>query len=251
MIEAETAMAESQPEPDEKPGPIMTLEEVASHLKVSQKTILRMVRSGQLPGAKVSNQWRFVKSAIDDWLMSRMQGLPSEHLTEVVQATGPLPDLPYLITPNRILLELTPGSPENILSQLMRPLVDEGTVTRPEHYLEALLERERMAATAIGAGVAIPHARHPERAGLRENAIVLGLSQQGTDFGALDGARTHVFFLIASMTTESHLRLMARTMLLWRAAGVHDSLMTATSIADVRAVLMQHRATSPSLISNA
>ena len=204
----------------------------------------------QLPGLKVSNQWRFVTSAINDWLMSRMQGLPSEHLTEVMQAPGPLPDLPYLITPNRILLELTPGSPEHVLSQLMRPLVDEGTVTNPEHYLGALMERERMAATAIADRVAVPHARHPEKAGLRENAIVLGRSRHGVDFGALDGARTHVFFLIASITTESHLRLMARTMLLWRATGVQEPLLGAGCIADVRAILMQHQATSPSLVSN-
>jgi len=53
----------------------MTLAEMAEYLKVSQKTIVRMVHAGKLPGAKVASQWRFVRAAIDDWLNTRMQNM--------------------------------------------------------------------------------------------------------------------------------------------------------------------------------
>ena len=58
--------------------PIMTLQEIAGYLKVSEKTILRMVQSGELPGVKISNQWRFVRGVIDEWLSRRMFSAPKQ-----------------------------------------------------------------------------------------------------------------------------------------------------------------------------
>ena len=63
---------------------ILTLTEIAGYLKVSEKTILRMVQSGQFPGVKVSNQWRFVRAIVDDWLSARMHSAPTTSLLEVV-----------------------------------------------------------------------------------------------------------------------------------------------------------------------
>ena len=39
--------------------PILTLPEVAVLLKVAEKTVYTMVRTGQLPAFKVRGQWRF------------------------------------------------------------------------------------------------------------------------------------------------------------------------------------------------
>ena len=55
---------------------VMTLEEVAEYLQVSQKSILRMAQSGKIPAAKVASQWRFMRSVVDDWLMAQME-IPS------------------------------------------------------------------------------------------------------------------------------------------------------------------------------
>lgn len=40
---------------------MLTAEEAASLLKVSTKTLLRLARSGDLPGQKVGRAWRFVR----------------------------------------------------------------------------------------------------------------------------------------------------------------------------------------------
>lgn len=49
---------------------ILTLHEVASYLKVDEKTVYRMVSSKQLPAFRVRNQWRFKKKDIDRWIDS-------------------------------------------------------------------------------------------------------------------------------------------------------------------------------------
>ena len=47
---------------------IMTVEEVADYLRVTEKTIYRLLKQGKIPSAKVGRQWRFQKSSIDEWL---------------------------------------------------------------------------------------------------------------------------------------------------------------------------------------
>ncbi len=219
--------------------PVMTLEEIAGHLKVSEKTILRMVRAGDLPGLKVSNQWRFLRTAIDDWLMERMQRTPSKNLVDVVRTKRPLLPIPELVSRNRIVLGLAAGNKESILRRLVDPLIDDELLARPTNYMSALIDRERMLSTAIGDGVALPHIREPEESGLRQNCMVLGICQEGADFGALDGKPTHIFLLIGSTSTEAHLRLMAKSALMFRIPGFKDALMAANEVDEVCDLLMQ------------
>lgn len=61
--------------------------------------------------------------------------------------------------------------------------------------LEKLLKREELGTTAIGKGVAVPHCR---ARGLEVPALLLGLSQDGVAFEAVDGKPSHVFFLLVS-----------------------------------------------------
>ena len=49
---------------------VLTLDEVASYLRLPKETIERQVLHGQLPGKKIEDTWRFLKAAIDDWLRS-------------------------------------------------------------------------------------------------------------------------------------------------------------------------------------
>jgi excisionase family DNA binding protein len=49
---------------------VLTLEEVASYLRLSKETIERQASQGQIPGRRIEGTWRFLKAAIDDWLRS-------------------------------------------------------------------------------------------------------------------------------------------------------------------------------------
>ncbi|MDO3376928.1 cation:proton antiporter domain-containing protein [Geoalkalibacter halelectricus] len=62
-----------------------------------------------------------------------------------------------------------------------------------ETVVEAVRARERLMATGLGYGVAVPHAR---LAGLSEPVVVLGLSAAGIDFNAPDGKTAQFILLI-------------------------------------------------------
>ena len=47
---------------------LMTVEEVADYLRVTEKTVYRLLERGSIPATKVGHQWRFNNSSIDNWL---------------------------------------------------------------------------------------------------------------------------------------------------------------------------------------
>jgi len=49
----------------------MTLEEVANYLRVTKKTIYRLLEGDNIPAMKVGRQWRFDKASIDIWLRQK------------------------------------------------------------------------------------------------------------------------------------------------------------------------------------
>jgi len=47
---------------------LMTVGEVADYLRVTEKTIYRLLERGRIPATKVGRQWRFATTSIDKWL---------------------------------------------------------------------------------------------------------------------------------------------------------------------------------------
>jgi excisionase family DNA binding protein len=46
----------------------LTTEEVLSYLKITPRTIYRLIRSGELPAVRIGRQWRFRRGDLDRWL---------------------------------------------------------------------------------------------------------------------------------------------------------------------------------------
>ena len=50
----------------------MTLEEVATYLKLKPQTIYTWAQEKRIPAAKLGKEWRFKKSIIDEWFNSHI-----------------------------------------------------------------------------------------------------------------------------------------------------------------------------------
>src|SRR2546422_5939417 len=68
---------------------LMTIKQLAEYLSVNERTVLKLVSDGTLPGVKVGNQWRFRKAMIDTWLDDQMLGVTPRYLdTPTVSTFG-------------------------------------------------------------------------------------------------------------------------------------------------------------------
>jgi PTS system nitrogen regulatory IIA component len=195
---------------------IMTLSEVAAYLKLSEKTVLRMVHGNKIPCAKVASQWRFVRAVIDDWLISKMKVVPKNDLSGLIESGSISVPLSRLIKKDLILMDIKPGTKKDVLEQLSRPVLQNNEVIDKSGFLEKLIRREKMATTAIGKGVAIPHMRNPGENPVPGPTLVLGICKTGTDFESVDNGKTFLFFLLCTDSEVVHLRVMGRIVRLMR-----------------------------------
>ena len=53
---------------------LLTTEEAADHLRVSERKLYELVASGSVPCSKVTGRWVFPKAALDRWVMSGLSG---------------------------------------------------------------------------------------------------------------------------------------------------------------------------------
>lgn len=53
---------------------IMTIKQVAEYLKVSPRSIYKLVKEGTIPTFKIMNMWRFERSKIDEWIDKKSEG---------------------------------------------------------------------------------------------------------------------------------------------------------------------------------
>src|SRR5690606_11981695 len=47
---------------------VLTTKQLAEYLKLSERSVYRLLERGEIPAVKVGGQWRFRKSAVDEWL---------------------------------------------------------------------------------------------------------------------------------------------------------------------------------------
>ncbi|MCD9501972.1 helix-turn-helix domain-containing protein [Photobacterium phosphoreum] len=53
---------------------ILTLKELASYLKLAEKTAYRLAADGKLPGFKVGGSWRFKREDLEAWIEAQKEG---------------------------------------------------------------------------------------------------------------------------------------------------------------------------------
>jgi excisionase family DNA binding protein len=218
---------------------IMTLSEMADYLKIAKRSLLRMAQRGDIPATKVASQWRFMRSVVDDWLISRMKALPDRELQTLIESDKlPLP-LSALLRPGLVRLDIENTDKEVVLELLTELLVKEKLLEEDAtSFREKLSEREEMVSTAIFPGIAIPHVRKPEECPVTEPRIVIGISRTGVDFNSLDGQPTYLFFLICANQVILHLKIIAELALIFRRPDLVEQLKNSRNPNQVLEILL-------------
>ena len=217
---------------------IMTLAEMADYLKVAKRSLLRMAQRGDIPATKVASQWRFMRTVVDDWLITRMKSLPDRELQTLIDSEKlPVP-LSALLRPELVRLDIEDVGVERVLELLTELLVRQNLLEDSKDFVDKLVEREEMVSTAIFPGIAIPHARKPEECPVSEPRIVVGVSRKGVDFNSLDGKSTHLFCLICVNQVLLHLKIIAELALVFRQPNLIEKLRRAEAAERILDILL-------------
>jgi len=190
----------------------MTARQVAAYLNVNERTVLKLVSEGALPGVKIGSQWRFRKAMLDAWLDDQMLGVVPQHVELDGRGSAPrrLVDLASCFQPTHVIPELQAKTKIEVIEELAALANHLGLVRDKNWFVGALIQRENIMPSAVGNGVAFMHTmyRHPEQ--VVRPFMVLGRSRQGVECDALDGKPTHLFFVLGLKFQELQLPWLAK-----------------------------------------
>ena len=95
-----------------------------------------------------------------------------------------------------------------------------------ESYVDAMLEREELATTYIGLGIAIPHGTSAQKARVKKSGIVVLQYPQGTPFGE---EKANLVFGIAGVGDE-HIDLLSNICMALEDDTLMEQLKTTTDV---------------------
>lgn len=121
--------------------------------------------------------------------------------------------------------DLKATSKEEVIAELVDLLINADMIDKKhkKKVLEVLMAREALGSTAIGQGIAIPHAKCDCVSKL---VGCCGVSKNGINFDSLDGEPAYIFFLLVAPVDSAgpHLKALARISRLLKDKFIRDSL---------------------------
>jgi PTS system nitrogen regulatory IIA component len=187
------------------------VKQAASLLKVSEKTIYRWVSAQRVPFYRVGSQYRFSRNELLKWASNA----GSAESLNGIDVESSVPDA---LPPTSLFDSLRAGGIFYRLGGVDVPSVLEeilGMMRLPEgldlpRIRDLLCEREQVATTGLGDGVAFPHCRDIALPGLSFPVVSLAFLEHAIDFSAIDNQPVKIVFTLLSPSSAQSIRLMSR-----------------------------------------
>ena len=121
---------------------IMTIEEVAEYLRVSERTVYDWAQKGQLPGGKLGTTWRFKRSEIENWV-NRQLGSPGS-----VSASPAFSALSKILSADHVVF-FDSALKEDALKKLSQTLSNSPLVHNLHELETSIFRREELISIGI------------------------------------------------------------------------------------------------------
>ncbi|MFC2281314.1 MAG: PTS sugar transporter subunit IIA [Treponema socranskii subsp. buccale] len=210
---------------------ILTIEEVANYLRVSDRTVYDWAQRGEIPAGKIGTVWRFKKSEVEKWVNDRLSSSGARIKDDVVQVKN-------ILAPNRVIF-ISQTSRHDALVELANTLSSAPQVKRSDELISEILKREELMSTAIGRGIAIPHVR---LSSVTDLVMAVGVCKTPvTDFQPIDDMPVSLLFMIAAAYNQHsyYLQTLSYFSAKLKKKELRDSLLNARTTDEVYKLLIE------------
>jgi PTS system nitrogen regulatory IIA component len=187
----------------------LPMQTVADALALPVSTVKRWIRQGRIPIQRSGNDVVFSNTALEKWagthnLSFSLDNTPADrHLPETLDS------LASAMERGKVFHRIAGVD----AAAALRSAVDATDFLAPDirdELYEKLIQRERLASTGIGNGIAIPHPRDPLSQPPESPVIITCFLEKPINFNAIDDLPVFVYFLLISPTVKHHLHLLSR-----------------------------------------
>lgn len=198
---------------------ILTIDEVAQYLRVSERTIYDWAHKGSIPCGKLGTTWRFKREEVEKWVDEKLSGNVESKVPNNVSIQD-------VLTPGRILITDT-NSKKVMLEELAAVLGETESVSDPEALKKEIFIREELMSTGIGFNVAVPHVR---LGSVSDLVMAVGISQTDIlDYDSLDEEPVRIVCMVAARNDQhaQYLKTLGVVSSALKSKDVREALMAA------------------------
>lgn len=200
---------------------ILTIEEVARYLRISERTAYDWANKGTIPCGKLGTTWRFKRSEIERWVDDKLSG-------KRTQSSGdtPIVNLQDVLSLDRVL-RLDTQSKSEVLDALIECLSRTPYIKDAKLLREEIFHREELMSTGIGFNVAVPHVRLDSVTNL---VAAVAISKRAiTDYESLDEKPVRIICMVAARADQhaQYLKTLGLVSSTLKAESVREALLEA------------------------
>ena len=206
---------------------IMTIEEVAKYLRLSERKVYELAQKGDIPCGKVGTSWRFKKAEVQNWTDSQL-GVNKNSAPALEANFVPLP-LSNVLTEDRVIIR-NKATKTEILNELIDILSKTPEVTSKQKLAEGIYHREQLMSTGIGMGIGIPHVRIDSA---KDVVMAAAIVKEGIeDYEAIDGELVKIVFMIVARSDQhaQHIKLLSQISTNLKEASTRNMIINANSV---------------------
>lgn len=211
---------------------ILTIEEVAKYLRVSERTVYDWAQKGEIPSGKIGTVWRFKKNEIEKWVNERLSSssrLAPSNMTVQIK---------NILSPSRVIF-INQTSKRDAIVELASNLSQAPQVKIASELEIEILKREELMSTAIGRGIAIPHVR---LSSVTDLVMSVGICKTPIeDFAPIDDVPVSLLFMIAAAYNQHSYYLQTLSYLSGKLKNseLRDALLAAKTEQDAYKLLIE------------
>ena len=208
---------------------ILTIEEVAKYLRVSDRTVYDWAQKGEIPAGKIGTVWRFKKSEVENWVNAKLSSSSLSQNDSQVHIKN-------ILSPDRIVF-INHSTKHDAIVQLSQVLATAPQIKNVSELTAEILKREELMSTAIGKGIAIPHVR---LSSVTDLVMAVGVCKKPIiDYQTIDETPVDLLFMIAAAYNQHslYLKTISHFCSKLKQEGLHENIINAKDAQEVFAFL--------------
>jgi PTS system nitrogen regulatory IIA component len=186
----------------------LTVRDLIEMFNVSEATVVRWVKQEELPAQRVAGQFHFNRLEVLDWAIAhqiKVESDPLEHQADRQRHVSLADSLEAGGVHYKVPGDDQEAALQSVVSRLPLPSDFDRDL-----LLRLFLAREALGSTALGDGIAIPHARRPIVLSVPGPLVTLCFMKRPIAYKAPDGKPVRIFFSVISPTVSAHVELLAQ-----------------------------------------
>lgn len=198
----------------------LDIKDVAALLQIPAEKVERWVQQGQIPCKFKKERCYFRKKDILDWAKTH-ELMMFDRQEEDKSRGETFLSLKEGIERGGVHFGLKGDDSATLFEYAVASIPFPDRI-RKRDVIDALNDREEIASTGIGRGIAIPHPRQPLEI---EYALVpVFFCEKSVDFRSVDGKPVSILFFMFSPSTQIHLKLLSKLSFFLRSAPFLEKL---------------------------